>query len=65
MKNNKWYYTISAVAFTAIAAGHLARIIFEMDAVVAGYIVPVWVSVVAVLAAGYLAIRGFMEAHKL
>jgi len=65
MKNNKWYYTASAIAFTVIAIAHLARIVWMMEAEIAGYEVPLWISGVAVVVAGYLATRGFMEAHKL
>lgn len=65
MTNNKWYLTVSAIAFTVIAIAHLARIIFVLEANVAGYDVPLWVSGAAVMLAGYLATRGFMEAHKL
>ena len=65
MKNNKWYFTVSAIIFTVIAIAHLGRIVLMLDANVAGYDVPLWVSGVFVLIAGYLATRGFMEAHKL
>lgn len=65
MKNNKWYFTASAIVFTVIAIAHLARIIFMLEADIAGYDVPLWISGAVVLIAGYLATRGFMEAHKL
>ncbi len=65
MINNKWYFTISAIIFSVVAIAHLGRIVMNLDAVVAGYPVPLWVSGVAVLIAGYLATRGFMAAHKL
>ena len=51
--------------FTVIAIAHLARIIFVLEASIAGYAIPLWVSGAAVMIAGYLATRGFMEAHKL
>lgn len=65
MQNNKWYLTTSAIIFTVMAIAHLAMIIFMMETTIAGYDVPLWVSGVAVMVAGYLATRGFMEAHKL
>lgn len=65
MKNNKWYFTATAIIFTIVAIAHLARIIMMMEATIAGYTVPLWVSGAAVIIAGYLATRGFMEAHKL
>jgi len=65
MENNKWYFTVSAIVFTVIGISHLARIIWMMEASVGGYVVPLWASGVAVILMGYLATRGFMEAHKL
>lgn len=65
MKNNKWYFTATSIIFTVVTIAHLGRIILTLDATIAGYAIPLWVSGVAVLIAGYLATRGFMEAHKL
>jgi len=65
MKNNKWYFTVSSIIFTVVAIAHLGRILLVLPANVAGYDIPLWVSGAAVLLAGYLATRGFMEAHKL
>jgi tetrahydromethanopterin S-methyltransferase subunit C len=65
MKTNKWYFTASAIVFTVIAIAHLGRIIMMLDATIAGYEIPLWVSGAAVIIAGYLATRGFMAAHKL
>ncbi len=65
MKNNKWYFTITSIVFAVVAIAHLGRIILMLDATIAGYAIPLWVSGVAVIITGYLATRGFMEAHKL
>ena len=65
MKNNKWYFIVSSILFTTIAVAHLARIVLMMEATINGYLVPLWVSGVAVIVAGYLATRGFMAAHRL
>jgi len=65
MKNNKWYLTVSAIVFTVMAVAHLARIVLMLEANIAGYEVPLWASGAVVVLAGYLATRGFMEAHKL
>ncbi|MDC1205612.1 hypothetical protein N8083_02070 [Candidatus Pacebacteria bacterium] len=65
MKNNKWYLTTSAIVFTVMAISHLGRIVLMLEANVAGHDVPLWVSGVFVIIAGYLATRGFMEARKL
>jgi hypothetical protein len=65
MKNNKWYFTASSIIFTVIAIAHLAMIIMMMPAIIFGYELPLWVSGVVVIVSGYLATRGFMDAHKL
>ncbi len=65
LHNNKWYFTITSIIFTVVAMSHLGIIILALDATIAGYVIPLWVSGVAVLIAGYLAVRGFMEARKL
>lgn len=65
MQNNKWYLTVSAILFSVLAVAHLGIIVFTLETSIGGYNVPLWASGVAVIAAGYLATRGFMEAHKL
>ena len=65
MKNNKWYFTLSSVLFTTIAIAHLARIIFMLEATIGGFVLPLWVSGVVVVVAGYLATRGFLAAYRL
>lgn len=65
MKNNKWFFTISSIIFTVIAIAHLARIIWMLPATYGMYEIPLWFSGAAVMLMGYLATRGFMEAHKL
>lgn len=65
MKTNKWYFTVSASMFTIVAIAHLARVMLMVEASIAGYAIPLWVSGVAVIVAGYLATRGFMAAHRL
>jgi len=65
MQNNKWYFTVSSIVFTVIAIASLGRIILMLESTIAGVAIPLWVSGVAVILTGYLATRGFMEAHKL
>ncbi len=60
--NTKTYYQLVAVIFSIIAVLHAVRGIYQWEAVVAGVAIPVWVSWVAVLIAGYLAVRGFQFA---
>jgi len=65
MKNNKWYFTATSIIFTVVAIAHLAVIILMLPATIFGYEIPLWVSGIVVLLAGYLATRGFMTAHKM
>mgnify|MGYP007077572046 CR=1 FL=1 len=65
MENNKWYFTATAIIFTVVCLAHLTIILWNVEAVVANYSIPKWMNGVAVIVAGYLAARGFMEAHKL
>ena len=55
----KQFNEITGVVFLVIAALHLVRLLFHWEAVVGGRAIPVWVSVVAVLVAGYLAYTAF------
>lgn len=60
------YYTTAAIIFGVITIVHLARITGEWEAIVAGQPIPMWVSWVAAIIAGYLAVRGFQmsDEHK-
>jgi hypothetical protein len=56
---HKNYYRITAVIFAVIALLHALRAVYGWEAVLGGVVIPVWVSWVAVVIAGYLAVRGF------
>jgi purine-cytosine permease-like protein len=62
--DNKTYYQAVAIIFAIIAIGHAARLYNGWVAVIGSIIVPLWVSWVAVLIAGYLAVRGWQFAQK-
>ena len=63
--NNKWYLTVSAIIFTVVAIAHLAIIVMQLPASIGSYTIPYEMNGLVVVVVGYLAIRGFMEAHKL
>lgn len=65
MSNDKWYLTVSSIAFTVMAIAHLGRIVLNMEAVINGYVVPLELSGLFVVMAGYLAARGFMAATRM
>lgn len=51
---------ISAVLFGLIALLHLVRLVLQWPANIAGWDVPLWISVVPVFIAGYLAYKNWM-----
>lgn len=61
MKKRQKYYLITAIVFTIIAVVHLIRGFAGWEANMGGVDIPLWVSWVAVVIAGYLAVRGYMH----
>lgn len=57
--NTKMYFLISGVLFTIIALLQLTRFLFGWEAMIGGWSVPLWISGVFVIIAGYLAYTGF------
>ena len=55
----KQFNGVAGVVFSVIAILHLARLLFRWEAVVDGREIPVWISLAAVLVAGYLAYSAF------
>ena len=47
---------IAAILLTAVAIAHLSRVVFGIEATVAGDVVPMWVSVAATIVAGGVAL---------
>ena len=59
--NRKTYMTVTATLFLVVAVTHLLRIIFGWQVEIAGWIIPFWVSWLAVLVTGALAYFGFTQ----
>ena len=53
------YFQISGTVFGIVALAHAIRVLQQWPAQVAGWTVPMWVSVVAAVLAGVLAIWAF------
>ena len=53
--SSKAYLLVSAVIFLAIAVLHLLRAVYGWEAVIGGWAVPMWLSWVSLVVAGYLA----------
>ncbi len=52
--SQKAYSLTPSVIFSLITAGHLVRLGFNVEWIVAGRIIPMWGSVVGVLIAGFM-----------
>jgi hypothetical protein len=50
---------LAVVIFFVVAVVHALRVAFKWELIVAGWQVPVWVSVVAVVVAAYLSYEGY------
>lgn len=53
--NQKTFAQVTGVIFAIVAILHLARLIFGWEAMIGGWSVPGWISVLALVGAGYLA----------
>jgi len=53
--DHKSYMTVSCGIFAIVALLHLARIVLGWDAVIGGWVIPVWFSWVAFFGAGFMA----------
>ena len=53
------YIQVTGVVFAIVALAHLARLLLDWPAQVAGWVVPIWISWIAILIAGALCIWAF------
>jgi len=53
------FHRMAGTIFLAVAVLHLLRLLFRWEAVIGGWAAPGWMSVVALIVAGYLAYTGF------
>ena len=56
--DQKMFNSVAGIIFLAIAVLHLVRIVSGWEAVIGGFVVPMWVSSAAVIVAGYLSYSG-------
>ena len=55
----KAYFVISGVIFSVVALLHALRVAFKWEAVIAGWEFPMWLSLVGLVVAIYLAYSAF------
>ncbi len=58
------YIGICAVIFLVIATAHLSRLIAGWEMVLAGWVVPHWISIPGLIATGGLSLWGFILASR-
>jgi len=63
-KNKKRYYAIASTLFLLVGILHFIRIINGWELILGDYMIPMWMSWVAVALLGYLTIRGFSYGSK-
>ena len=57
--SNKNYSLLTGGFFMIVGILHLSRLLLGWEAMIGGWLVPMWVSVVAVVVTGCLAYQGF------
>ena len=57
--SKKTFPLLAGAIFLIVAVAHVLRLILRWEVVVAGWRVPMWVSVAAFVIAAYLAYEGF------
>ena len=50
---------LAGTIFLIVAVAHALRLLFKWEVVIAGWLVPMWVSAAALVIAAYLAYEGF------
>ena len=62
--NQKTFSTVVGVIFAVIAVMHLLRAVLGWNAVVGSFTVPMWLSWVAMVGAGFLAYSAFRLSNR-
>ncbi len=62
--NQKTFSLTAGVIFSLVALLHVLRLVFGWEAIIAGWVVPPWLSGVAMLIVGYLSYEGFRLSGK-
>jgi len=57
--NENNFFLISGIVFLLVFVFHSARILFGLEVVFGGWVVPMWVSWITVVVAGYLSYNAF------
>jgi hypothetical protein len=60
----KPFSTLAAVIFAIVALLHLLRLIYGWEVTFAGWVVPLWLSVIGLIVAGGLALMVWRESRR-
>lgn len=55
---------IATAVFLLVALGHAIRILFRWPVTIGNIVVPVWISWIGLIIAGYLAYQGFRSSRS-
>ena len=64
MSGNKPFTLIAAVIFALMALGHLYRIATHFQIIIGSHSIPLWVSWIAIVVTGLLAIMLYRESRR-
>ncbi len=62
--NHKTFSLVTGVLFLVVAVAHLARIVYGWEITIDTFVVPVWMSWIALAATGFLAYSGLRLARE-
>jgi hypothetical protein len=62
--NTETFIKVAGLVFSLVALVHLLRVVFGWEAIIAGWAMPVWVSIVGVALAGYLGFSAYQLMKK-
>ena len=62
--SQKTFSLLAGAIFSLVALAHLVRLVFRVEWIVAGWTVPMWLSVVGLLVPGFMAYQGFRLSQK-
>ncbi|HUY69805.1 MAG TPA: hypothetical protein VMU70_02225 [Candidatus Tyrphobacter sp.] len=57
--NKRFYFCFSATIFLFVSLAHLLRIVYDWSLQIGGLTIPMWVSWIAFVVAGYLSWSGY------
>ena len=62
--NKNMFPLLAGAIFLIVAVAHALRLVFKWEVIVAGWLVPMWVSAVALVIATYLAYVGLRRQSR-